>query len=58
MKHITSLFTLLALMTATGTLAQNDVKQDATKNQVQLKLADGTSKRWLPSPLPRRLPTG
>ena len=46
MKHITSLFTLLALMTATGTLAQNDVKQDATKNQVQLKLADGTSKYY------------
>lgn len=46
MKHITSLFTLLALMTATGTQAQNDVKQDATKNQVQLKLADGTSKYY------------
>ena len=46
MKHITSLIALLALMTATGTLAQNDVKQDATKNQVQLKLADGTSKYY------------
>lgn len=46
MKHITSLITLLALMTATGTQAQNDVKQDATKNQVQLKLADGTSKYY------------
>lgn len=45
MKHITSLITLLALMTATGTQAQND-KQDATKNQVQLKLADGTSKYY------------
>ena len=46
MKHITSLIALLALMMATGTLAQNDVKQDATKNQVQLKLADGTSKYY------------
>ena len=46
MKHITSLIALLALMTATGTQAQNDVKQDATKNQVQLKLADGTSKYY------------
>ena len=46
MKHITSLITLLALMTATSTQAQNDVKQDATKNQVQLKLADGTSKYY------------
>ena len=46
MKHITSLITLLALMMTTGTQAQNDVKQDATKNQVQLKLADGTSKYY------------
>lgn len=46
MKHIISLITLLALMMATSTQAQNDVKQDATKNQVQLKLADGTSKYY------------
>ena len=46
MKHITSLIALLALMMTTGTQAQNDVKQDATKNQVQLKLADGTSKYY------------
>ena len=46
MKHITSLVTLLALMLTTSTQAQNDVKQDATKNQVQLKLSDGTSKYY------------
>ena len=46
MKHIISLVTLLALMLTTSTQAQNDVKQDATKNQVQLKLSDGTSKYY------------
>lgn len=45
MKHLSLLFTLLALL-GMNAQAQNDVKQDATKNQVQLKLADGTSKYY------------
>jgi pectate lyase len=43
MKHLSLLFTLLALL-GMNAQAQNDVIQDATKNQVQLKLTDGSSK--------------
>ena len=43
MKHLSLLFTLFALL-GMNTQAQNDVIQDATKNQVQLKLTDGSSK--------------
>ena len=45
MKHLSLLFTLLALL-GMNAQAQNDVIQDATKNQVQLKLSDGTSKYY------------
>ena len=43
MKHLSLLFTLFALL-GMNAQAQNDVIQDATKNQVQLKLTDGSSK--------------
>lgn len=43
MKHLSLLFALFALL-GMNAQAQNDVLQDATKNQVQLKLTDGTSK--------------
>ena len=43
MKHLSLLFALFALL-GMNAQAQNDVIQDATKNQVQLKLTDGTSK--------------
>ena len=45
MKHLSLLFALFALL-GMNAQAQNDVIQDATKNQVQLKLADGTSKYY------------
>ena len=45
MKHLSLLFTLLALL-GMNAQAQNDVIQDAKKNQVQLKLTDGTSKYY------------
>ena len=45
MKHLSLLFTLFALL-GMNAQAQNDVIQDATKNQVQLKLTDGTSKYY------------
>ena len=43
MKHLSLLFALFALL-GMNAQAQNDVIQDATKNQVQLKLTDGSSK--------------
>ncbi len=43
MKHLSLLFALFALL-GMNAQAQNDVIQDATQNQVQLKLTDGTSK--------------
>ena len=43
MKHLSLLFVLFALL-GMNAQAQNDVIQDATKNQVQLKLTDGSSK--------------
>ncbi len=43
MKHLSLLFALFALL-GMNAQAQNDVIQDATKNQVQLKLSDGSSK--------------
>ena len=43
MKHLSWLFALFALL-GMNAQAQNDVIQDATKNQVQLKLTDGSSK--------------
>ena len=45
MKHLSLLFALFALL-GMNAQAQNDVIQDATKNQVQLKLSDGTSKYY------------
>ena len=44
MKKSLLVFAQLALMAGVSVQAQNDVKQDANKNQVQLKLTDGTSK--------------
>ena len=41
MKHLSLLFALFALL-GMNAQAQNDVIQDATKNQVQLKLTDGS----------------
>ena len=46
MKQLSSIFALLALMVGMNAQAQSDVTQDATKNQVQLKLTDGTSKYY------------
>lgn len=46
MKKLSSIFTLIALIVGMNAPAQNDVKQDATKNQVQLKLTDGISKYY------------
>ena len=46
MKHLSSFITILTLMLGMNAQGQNDVKQDATKNQVQLKLTDGTSKYY------------
>ena len=43
MKHLSLLFALFTLL-GMNAQAQNDVIQDATKNQVQLKLTDGSSK--------------
>ena len=43
MKHLSLLFALFALL-GMNAQAQNDVIQDATENQVQLKLTDGSSK--------------
>ena len=43
MKHLSLLFALFALL-GMNAQAQNNVIQDATKNQVQLKLTDGSSK--------------
>ena len=43
MKHLSLLFALFALL-GMNAQAQNDVIQDATKNQVQLKLTDGSLK--------------
>lgn len=43
MKHLSLLFALFALL-GMNAQAQNDVIQDATKNQVQLKLTNGSSK--------------
>ena len=43
MKHLSLLFALFALL-GMNAQAQNGVIQDATKNQVQLKLTDGSSK--------------
>ena len=45
MKHLSLLFALFALL-GMNAQAQNDVIQDANKNQVQLKLSDGTSKYY------------
>ena len=45
MKHLSLLFALFALL-GMNAQAQNDVIQDATKNQVQLKLSDGSSKYY------------
>ena len=45
MKHLSLLFALFALL-GMNAQAQNDVIQDAKKNQVQLKLSDGTSKYY------------
>ncbi|MBQ2209946.1 MAG: pectate lyase [Prevotella sp.] len=46
MKYLSSFITILTLMLGMNAQGQNDVKQDATKNQVQLKLTDGTSKYY------------
>ena len=43
MKHLSSLITILTFLLGMNAQAQNDVKQDATKNQVQLELTDGSS---------------
>ena len=43
MKHLSSLITILNFLLGMNAQAQNDVKQDATKNQVQLELTDGSS---------------
>ena len=45
MKHLSLLFAMFALL-GMNAQAQNDVIQDATKNQVQLKLTDGSSKYY------------
>jgi pectate lyase len=46
MKHLSLFITILAFMSGMSAQGQNDVKQDATKNQAQLKLTDGTSKYY------------
>ena len=51
MKHLSLLFALFALL-GMNAQAQNDVIQDATKNQVQLKLTDGSSKFYNTAEVP------